>query len=84
MNNCKHCNKPTQNREYCSRDCKNEAQRIYTDETRLFVAENISRFPVKVVAGKIGATPAGLRRKITEWRLQGFNVGGEKYGHYSR
>ena len=84
MNNCKHCNKPTQNREYCSRDCKNEAQRIYTDETRLFVAENISRFPLRMIAQRIGVGYGGLSRQISKWRSEGYCIGGNKYEHYSR
>jgi len=91
MKICKHCGKPipydklmrSRYAQYCSRDCKNIAQTKYSDETRQYVTEHIGQMHLRTLAQKLNVTCDGLRRQISVWRSEGYNVGGARYEHYS-
>ena len=71
-------------KQYCSRACKDSAQKKYNDNARQFVADNINSMNIRTVARKINVTREGLKRQISTWRSEGYDIGGGRYTHYSK
>ena len=71
-------------KQYCSRECKDSAQKKYSDDVRLYVANHIGSMNLKTLARKINVTYEGLKRQISTWRSEGYDVGGVRYKHYSK
>ena len=92
MNHCKNCGeiipryKISRNRYaiYCSRACKNSAQTRYSEEVRRYVEEHIGQVHTRTLAQKLNVTCTGLKRQISIWRSEGYNMGGGRYAHYSK
>jgi hypothetical protein len=85
--NCKNCNKPItnpRNEKYCSFECVCDSQLKYNDSIRRYVAEHITLRPLQDIATDINVKVGGLKRQISKWRSQGFDIGGNTHQHYSK